>query len=141
VQVHRSSSSSHDNRGSSIGTVHLTFTLPSAVVSLLPLNQHPFSSALPCPFDGDTSFQSVGWHCCDQNDEDEHWGCSGCRHLVGLQVKGNGVYNILAFMVCEKDVCENLHTTVCRILVVGRHQNAEGNNNASSLPCSSSDGK
>ena len=106
--------------------------LPSAVVSLLPLNQHPFSSALPCPFDSDASIQSVGWHRCDRNDEDEHWGCSGCQHLVGL-VKSDGVYILLALEM----VARTYH--YCRILAMGRHQNAEGNNNASSPPYSSCD--
>jgi len=60
-----------------------------------------------------------------------HWG-SGCQHLVGL-VKSDGVYNILA-LVCEKDGCENL-PLLCR------GPAAEGSNNASALPYSSSDGK
>ena len=41
-----------------IGTVQRTFTLPSAAVSLLPLNQHPSSSVLPCPFDS-ASFHGI----------------------------------------------------------------------------------
>jgi hypothetical protein len=109
VQVDRSSSS-HDSRWSSIGAVHPTFILPSAVVSLLPLNQLPSSSALPCPFDSDASFQSVGWHRCDRNDEVEHWGCS-CRHLVGLE-KSDGVYNNISAPASgiglRKDDCESL---------------------------------
>jgi len=43
----------HDSRGSSIGTIHLAFTLPSALLFLffLDLNHHPSSSliTLPCP--------------------------------------------------------------------------------------------
>jgi hypothetical protein len=43
----------HDSRGSSIGTIHLAFTLPSALLFLffLGLNHHPSSSliTLPCP--------------------------------------------------------------------------------------------
>jgi hypothetical protein len=107
VQVDRSSRSSHDSRG--------PFILPSAVVSLLPLNQLVLLTV--------TRLSRV---------------LDGIA-VIGMMRMSTGVAHAGTWLVWRRAM-EYISTSkkviarayhYCRILVVGRHQNEEGNNNTS----------
>src|ERR1700722_7854708 len=68
----------HDSRGSSIGTIHLAFTLlPCCFSSSSALTTiHPLSHHFALPFDPEVSLKNVGWLRCERNDGDKHCGIS-----------------------------------------------------------------